>query len=367
LHSLPSLEKAHRRLIEDLRRQRIAWIEGSVLPSEIAVSAPLAPTGDPAAGPAPENPETPQTLEAGDALDGQEAAEPKLDPLLFASARRQRALDAVGTGAPRQLAGGIEIRTVPALAASLARWSTIGERFATAWGEQLGLPLPQLDGTLVIVVPPDRAAAAFDPSFEELSAGGHAGGGVAVVVASSGDETEALLVHELAHLANERSFARPIPVWLEEGIAEWLAREKVDADGRLIARTLRGSAREATVGRGRFTQRSGPIADLANLADAVDRRALPKLPEWTALGWQEFVAPTGRAERYALAGSFVRFLLEADPRRSLKVRGSLRSAIDQAELDLESALAEQLGDVDTLERSFRLWLVTDAARNSYGS
>ena len=366
LQSLPSLDKAHRRLIEDLRRQRIAWVEGSLLPSEISVDAPREPTGDPSAGSTPETPESLQTLEAGDALDRQEAAEPKLDPLLVASARRQRALDAVGTGAPRQFAGGIELRTVPALAASLARWSSIGERFATAWSEQLGLPLPRLDGTLVVVVPPDRAAAVFDPALEELSARGHAGGGVAVVVASSGEETEALLVHELAHLANERSFARPIPVWLEEGIAEWLAREKVDADGRPIARTLRGLAREATVGRDRFRHRSGPIADLANLADAVDRRALPKLPEWTALGWQEFVAPAARAERYALAGSFVRFLFEADPRRALKVRSSLRSAIDQAELDLESVLAENLGDIGALERSFRLWLVADAARNSDG-
>jgi hypothetical protein len=359
------LERALAELAAELEGQRIAWVEGAWLPHEIelarrgdeARSAQLAATG---ARPEPDD-EALREPEAPLAARARASADPE---------RRRRASAPLGTHAASALAAGVEILVHTNEAQRLPRFAAIVERFPGVWSARLGVPAPDLGGATVVFLPSDLAAS-VDGRTEALGARGHAGGGVAVVALDDDpDAVAALLVHELAHLASERTFLRPLPVWLEEGIAEWLARERLDDAGAPVAEALRGElrvepdpvarTRRERRGRkpgGRTLELGGPLADVVRLADLAERRELPALAGWTALSWRELVAPHDRALHYALAESLVRFLLEPASPRAATVRALLTRAAGSGDLDLERELGEHLGDAGALDQELRRWMV----------
>jgi hypothetical protein len=241
--------------------------------------------------------------------------------------------------------------------ARLERWAKVAGQTLASWPGRLGVAAAALDGAAVAFAPGE------EPADAATGAPASSGGGVVLVRtgARSDDELEALLVHELSHLASERAFPRPLPIWLEEGIAEWLAREPLGSDGNSIQGTLRGDVEVAAEGRGRRVDFTGPLADLARLARAAKAGTLPALDAWTALPAAAFSAAGAREENYALAGSFVRFLFEADEARAALVRAALAAAAE-AGADLDAELASGLGDLAELERDFRDWLVAELDR-----
>jgi len=334
------LERALEELVETLDRQRIAWVEGAYLPTELAVSDQATP--------------------GLRAVASESVAPPDAAPVVVETdddARRAELLAAVGERPARRVVGGVELVADREAAPLLARAEAVARHFADGWTQALGLARPQLAGALVALVGPRTGRD--DPELERLGARGFAGSGTALVTVDPRDveSSLALLVHELSHLASERSFARPLPVWLEEGIAERLARQRLASNGRLIAGSLRGERRETREEGGLRIDYTGPRADLLALARDAGAGDLPRLEEWTSLSWTDFVAPAARARRYALAGSFVEFLFDASAERAAAVRAVLVEARDPA-FEIEVALGERLGDVARLDAEFRRWLTT---------
>ncbi len=241
----------------------------------------------------------------------------------------------------------------------LERWVTVAHQTLGAWPGRLGVDAVALDGASVVFAPGAEEAGDVD------QAPGSAGGGVALLrLGERTDEAiEALLVHELSHLASERTFSRPLPIWLEEGIAEWLAREVLASDGNTLPGTLRGDVTVEREGGRRRVDLSGPLADLARLAREAEAGTLPALDLWTAIPEAEFSAPAARSANYALAGSFVRFLFEADEERAGVLRELLASAAGSTEpFDVDTELDRRLGDTGELDRAFRAWLVEELDR-----
>jgi hypothetical protein len=156
----------------------------------------------------------------------------------------------------------------------------------------------------------------------EIGGKGHAGSGVAALLAGprDGGEVAALLVHELTHLLNRRTFEADLPPWLEEGIANDLAYCQLDRQNRLQPGTLGGKAFIAEVPGpvDRFGRRSfsgtfhieGPLASLSLLKRNVEEKSITPLPELLDLTWREFVDPAGRELRYVQSVFLVRYLLD---------------------------------------------------------
>ncbi|MCM2270084.1 MAG: hypothetical protein NDJ75_08275, partial [Thermoanaerobaculia bacterium] len=227
------------------------------------------------------------------------------------------------------------------------------------WSAALDRPPPALDGALLGVVArladhPDLARRAAT-----LGARGQSAGGVAVLAVEGrpAADVEALARHELAHLLSESAFARELPIWLEEGLAELLARFDDGAErlrhGTLVRTLEPGGVR---------TQASGPLADLLALARDAERGALPALADWTSLSWREFVAAESRARHYALAGELAAFLLLGEDARARSLRDVLARAATDGELDLEGEVAAALGDARELDAAYRAWLAVERDR-----
>lgn len=205
------------------------------------------------------------------------------------------------------------------------------------------------------------AATAGDGAARDLA--GHAGGGVAAL--PLGDRTArqagATLLHELAHLLNQRALGPGLPPWLDEGLAGDLELVEIGAAGELLAERW---AEGATGYRGE-RGRSGPLVALDRLLADAARGRLETLPQLAALDRATLAASPRRAELYALAALWVRFLLD-DPGRAAALRTVLATLAagpgappaDGGPALLAAALA---GDLAAFERPFRLWL-RDLAR-----
>lgn len=270
--------------------------------------------------------------------------------------------------------------------------------------ERYGLdPAPQPgDGppdAVVLFARPEnyRAFAEADAALAGLEAGGFAGFGLAALAAGgrSRMETAALLVHELAHLANARTLGPRTPPWLEEGLANDLSFSRIDPSGRLDPARLGGTssvrarwpgAAGGTVGeRGGVevtVTSAGGRAALERLSEALDRGELVPLEELVRLSWHRLVEPDQRRLVYAQSAFFVRYLLDGAPsgraperppetspgdpegEPATAFRAYLRDLAAGRAADPE-ALPEALGtDWATLDRDLRRWLRQRSRRSS---
>ena len=126
---------------------------------------------------------------------------------------------------------------------------------------------------------------------------------------------------------------------------------------------LRGDVTVERERGGRTVEFTGPLADLVRLAREAKQGSLPELDLWTAIPEATFSSPEDRGTNYALAGSFVRFLFEADPDRAAVVRETLAGAA-RGEVDVTVELDRRLGDVGELDRAFRAWLIEESDRET---
>ena len=152
-------------------------------------------------------------------------------------------------------------------------------------GARQPLPLP----TLVFAFDDARALQPYVPLYKgkPISLGGfcHCGGAddVSVIAASlhRGDETSSIVFHEYTHLLT-RTAARGIPLWLNEGLAEYFSTFQ-----------LRSGGREAVVGRPLIVhltllnqQRPMPVQDLlavdpkSPMYNEGDRRSIFYAESW---------------------------------------------------------------------------------------
>ncbi|HUO87136.1 MAG TPA: hypothetical protein VM617_07075 [Thermoanaerobaculia bacterium] len=199
------------------------------------------------------------------------------------------------------------------------------------------------------------AAVAGEAAARELA--GHAGGGVAALPLGSRTAHQAAgtLVHELAHLLNERAFGPNLPPWLDEGLA---------GDLELVAIGRRGELDEARWAAGRSGYRgwhepSGPLIALDDLLDDDRRARLENLVELMTLERPALATSPRRAELYALTALWVRFLL-ADGARATAFHSLLTALAAAPEPPRDGGaelLAEALGvKLASLEGHFRVWL-----------
>jgi hypothetical protein len=352
------LVRALDELTAELRQQRIAWLEGSFLPTEIEVAGghDLAASALPAS----------DTVGAVDESELHEAsmreAQAVAESLASERASRRAVLETALAGGERGAARGVEVRLAPGVELSLGSLERAVSEGTRRWEQLIGIGPPALDGTLLAVVGRLDEHPELARQVAGLAARGHTAFGAAVLEIGqrSADEVEVLALHELSHLLSERVFPRPLPVWLEEGLAEQLSRRRLDeAAGRP---PRRGEIVVERDHRGVTTNARGALADLLALARAAESGELEALAEWTGLSWREFVDPERRARHYALAGELVGFLIEADAGRAARFRDVLARAAGEPEHDTETDLAATLGDASTLDAKLRAWLVAERDR-----
>ena len=363
--SLRRLERALDRVGEILARQRIAWVAGAVLPGtwEIHGGSPPSKVGsvpfdeglEPILGDEEDSPRSAASV----AL--RTSAPPVLDP-----ARIERALAAMTEPVTRARLGPFDLHTDLRRPDRVLALAPVAAVLESVYRERYGLePAAGERETLVLYAEEAsyRSWAGDEaPAGEDIA--GHAGGGLAVVlVGDRGDEqVRALLVHELVHLLNRRSFATAPMPWLEEGLAEALATHRFDEEGRPLDRSWWGGrsldARGSGSGRIEATvSRNGSLGALHDLADRAQRGGLVPLGDLLDLEADSFLERAGRQLRYGQSALFVRFLLEGDRgRRATAFRGFVRSAAAGGSSGadaLEIALGEPLAST---EAAFRAWL-----------
>lgn len=192
-------------------------------------------------------------------------------------------------------------------------------------------------------------AASADLPF--LGHGGYAGQGVAITYAGarSREELASVMVHEIGHLLNRRAMTAALPPWLGEGMAEELAAlwledrpETAASDGQ--PRTIRFNTRESRL----------IVAGLA-----LRKGELPRLGTVLGASREAFYAQGNASVSYALAGMFVRYLLDGENRRHAD---GFRAFLGRIAAGQRADLLAELGvDQATLERGIRRYIVEQLA------
>jgi hypothetical protein len=232
---------------------------------------------------------------------------------------------------------------------------------------------PGSAGEAAIALIDDPAAyeqLAKEAGLGGLGLSGHSGGGVSAVSLASADsaeDLEALTVHELTHLLNQRALGPELPPWLDEGMADHLAHLRTGRDGRLLAGSLRGDVLLEREPRpvGPATSRrhqvvyTGPRADLRTLLLAERSPGGLPLLALLELPHQRFVEPETRHLHYAASAFFVRFLLAGE--RAAAFHSFLAAVAAGGRAD-GAALAAALGvdDWEELEGELQRWLWREA-------
>jgi hypothetical protein len=251
----------------------------------------------------------------------------------------------------------------------LARLAEVATALPTAFGERTGLVAAAHGRVLIFRREPSfRGWLAEHSGLADSGLEGFAASGTAALYAGDrrAEEVSGLLVHELTHLLTRAAAGRPLPAWLEEGLAEDLAMSRLDTTGRpvpgslRVTRTVRPLGSPA-LGRPTGVERTvaGPGASLVRLVSAPGARV--PLAALLVASPATFVHPDGRQDRYATAGFLVRFLLSPREGRVQPFQAFLAAATRGEEAGpgaLEAALGEPL---PALEAAFATWLRRTAA------
>ncbi len=177
---------------------------------------------------------------------------------------------------------------------------------------------------------------------------GHAGAGVLAFYAEGRRREDLVrtLVHEITHLLNDRSLARALPPWLEEGTAEdlgdvWFEPFPLPAvDGEL--------SNIASVGVQAFERRvfflEGPLR----------AKQLPHVGRLITLDYEAFHQPGVESGAYAHSVAFVRYLLDGEDGRWTE---GFREFLGKIATGTPANLLDLLDcDADTLDAGLRGWL-----------
>ena len=156
------------------------------------------------------------------------------------------------------------------------------------------------------------------------------------------------LVHNIAHLLNDRSFARSLPVWLEEGIAGDLGSVWVENTPY-----VKGDPRVGPTGATTRGYESG-ILVLNNLLGAGQ---LPPLRHLMGLDRETVSGQDVKEHYYSQSAAVVRYLLNGEQG---KLADEFRAFLGQIAWGREADLLGLLGkDMEELDRGFRHWLLEE--------
>jgi len=386
--SVAKLATAFRRLSKGLERQRIAWITGRYLPSEIfadeAGAVRVAGSvvvddfhGDeqlvlPDTRERPTSNESAATEVPATVVLATVVPEPAVDEP-SREARLDRALALLGDDYVEHDLGEWTL-----YAALDNRWAVpvferLAPRVESAYRKRFGLTLREpVDPESIVLFDREedyRRYIADQPELSGVVMGGHAGNGLAVLFSGnrSSEELTGLAVHELAHLLSRRVTEVPLQPWLEEGIANDLGYSQVETNGEIrlgtlaqgagTAYTLRTPAGDIATWTG-----SGPRATLWFL---LERRRIENgvpLGELLDLTQAEFLEGEDVQLRYATSGFLVRFLLDGEKRvyreRFLAFVERASAGGPSGRVGLEAALGVT---VEELARELDSWLAFSAA------
>ena len=143
----------------------------------------------------------------------------------------------------------------------LARLEPSVEQLAEAYRTRFGIEASPGPGMVVAIFANQedyRHYERLEGDLRGLGVDGHAGNGVAALYAEHkrASQLRPLLLHELTHLLNRSALGPDTPIWLEEGLANDLAYNRVDRAGRLLLGTLEGQRVSVTEGPGGAWNRS---------------------------------------------------------------------------------------------------------------
>jgi hypothetical protein len=185
------------------------------------------------------------------------------------------------------------------------------------------------------------------PSVSNVGSG-HAGSGVLAFYAEGRSRVSlaCTLVHEIAHLLNERSIAWSLPTWLEEGIASDLGSLWVESSVSV------GSA--PRLGRRQALEIQGFEARLLYLGKALDSGQLPPLRFMFSLDRETFYRPDIEEYSYAQSAAFIRYLLDGEEGR---LADGFRSFLKRVSSGRSANLLKSLEtDIRELDDGYRIWL-----------
>ncbi len=246
----------------------------------------------------------------------------------------------------------------------IARLDALAAQLETVYAERYGrrpLGTPQAALVLYRTELPYRLLQRQLPRIAGLHSTGHSALGVAAFYVGENRRAEvgATLVHELVHLLNRRALGPALPPWLDEGLADDLASARVDADGTIRPHLIGGERRR----EGNKVRLNGGVAALLQLSRSMTEAGPTLLPDLLAIDWESFVKSDRSRLHYGASAFWVRYLLQGEGGRHRDAFRRFLAAVSEGRPATAAALGESLGqDWDALERSFRAWVLAEAAR-----
>lgn len=159
-------------------------------------------------------------------------------------------------------------------------------------------------------------------TYLRIQRGGYASGGRGVFYDIGASDTLSIAGHEGWHQYTQRTFAEPLPVWLEEGIATTMEGYRWEASGP----SLVGWANTERFDQLRAAEARGTLMPLLQLFDTSPQELLSprSMAEVEAEGKR---APDAALTYYAQIWALVHFLREGE---GGKYRGALNRAVNDA-------------------------------------
>jgi len=284
-----------------------------------------------------------------------------LPPRRADRARLAAACALLGTNAREQALGPYTLLTDSTNRLLITRLGRLAERLDRVYEERFGRAPRGTPRETVVLFEHEADYRQFQGLSPELSgrnAAGHAGWGIAALFRGRRDieNVSATFIHELVHLINRRALGPALPPWLGEGLAEALATARLLPWGDLEPRHWGGIRRQF----GSRIELSGGRAARMRLRRALRTGALPSLASLLALDAGNFSRDAPNAEqRYAMAGTFIRYLLDGDDARWARAFQGFLDAVAQGDDARGEALRARLATRwDALDGGYRAWLLT---------
>jgi hypothetical protein len=211
-----------------------------------------------------------------------------------------------------------------------------------------------------------RALERASDELRGLDAEGFAGYGLVATYAGGKkpEEVASTLVHEICHRIHRRALGPALPPWLEEGMADDLARSGL-VDGRLDPAGYSGRRTTTPGAHGVEIQFDQGLAGLWNLREEILRGHLPLLTELANLDHDEFLAPKPSGEarrlRYDAMALWVRFLATGEEGRHREGwQTFLRHVSEGGPVTVDALLDSLRMPADPLEADFRTWVYKES-------
>lgn len=270
--------------------------------------------------------------------------------------RVRRARKLMGIGAPRGKVGAYELFTDvedPALLDFLDQAATMAEEAYFARYGRLPSGNPR-HSVVLFATEADYRTFSKKANCPLSNHRGHAGSGVVAmyVEGQRQEELARILVHEIAHLLNNRAVAWRLPPWLEEGMASDLGAIWMENAPTLGANSQAGERSIV----------SEPEARLYFLDDLRGKGTLPSVDILWRLDTERFYADRVSHYGYSHAAALITFFLEGENGRyAVAFRDFLKKIAAGQGPDPRTLMKLLDMDPPAIDQAFQGWLQREAA------